>query len=201
MSPQPCPAVDLSFAAFSTQTLPADHGYALLGALSRLIPLLHEASGIAVHPIVGRIVVHRRLRLCRWSDVRLRVSPDQIPMCITLAGQQLDVDGTLVRLGVPQVLPLQPSRDIACRLAVIKGYMDPPEFAGAVRRQLDKIGVSRAVGFHVQQRRTLRIKDKQIVGFGLHLLGLAPNESLDLQIGGIGGRRHMGCGVFRPISL
>ncbi len=43
-----------------------------------------------------------------------------------------------------------------------------------------------------------RIKEVRIVGFALLVEGLRPDESLRLQEVGLGGRRHLGCGVFVP---
>jgi CRISPR-associated endonuclease/helicase Cas3 len=44
----------------------------------------------------------------------------------------------------------------------------------------------------------LRIRDREIVGFALHVDGLGATDSLRLQATGIGGRRRFGCGVFAP---
>lgn len=45
-------------------------------------------------------------------------------------------------------------------------------------------------------RQSLRIKDRQIVGYCIAFENLRPEESICLQQQGIGGRRKMGCGVF-----
>ena len=45
-------------------------------------------------------------------------------------------------------------------------------------------------------RRTLRICDKEIVGFALRVERLTAQESILLQEKGIGGRRRFGCGIF-----
>jgi CRISPR-associated protein Cas6 len=50
------------------------------------------------------------------------------------------------------------------------------------------------------KRRTLRIKDKEVVGYEVKLEGLTVAESLNIQEQGLGGRRHMGCGVFVPMD-
>jgi CRISPR-associated protein Cas6 len=38
------------------------------------------------------------------------------------------------------------------------------------------------------------------VGFALTVQGLSPDSSLRLQTLGLGGRRHMGCGLFLPTA-
>ena len=48
----------------------------------------------------------------------------------------------------------------------------------------------------LDKRRTLRIKDKEVVGYEMLVETLSANESLALQEHGLGGRRQMGAGVF-----
>jgi CRISPR-associated protein Cas6 len=47
-------------------------------------------------------------------------------------------------------------------------------------------------------RRTVRICGKIVVGYPLLVHRLLATESCQLQEGGLGGRRHFGCGVFVP---
>jgi CRISPR-associated protein Cas6 len=46
------PVVDLAF-RLTGRKVPVDHGYALYSAISRLVPEIHEAKNIGVHPIRG----------------------------------------------------------------------------------------------------------------------------------------------------
>jgi CRISPR-associated protein Cas6 len=50
----------------------------------------------------------------------------------------------------------------------------------------------------VGKRRTIRIHGKEVVGYELVIEGLTADESVAIQTTGLGGRRHMGCGVFVP---
>jgi len=95
--------------------------------------------------------------------------------------------------------------------------MEPEPFLDAARRQLDALEVSalpqlvqqpdveeanrsRKSGSHSQfLRRTIKIRDKEIVGFAVSIEGLSDEESLSLQENGIGGRRRFGCGIFVPV--
>ena len=72
--------------------------------------------------------------------------------------------------------------------------MEPLAFVEAAKRQLEKIGAKAEM--QVGERRTVRVKDKQVVGFELALLELDGEDSLRVQEHGLGGRRHMGCGIF-----
>jgi CRISPR-associated protein Cas6 len=190
------PIIDLAFPLISIQPIPADHGYYLYGALSRILPQLHESNGIAVHPIRGQQTGNRQLQLNGRSRLVLRTDADHIGPLISLAGKQLDVGGDRLRIGVPQVWALRPAPAIRSRLVTIKGFLDPEPFQAAARRQLDDMGVSSEAQLTLGKRRTLRIKDKEVVGYEVLVEALTADESLALQARGLGGRRHMGCGVL-----
>ncbi len=68
------PHVDLAFRLVGTK-LPVDHGYALYSAINRLIPELHDAKSVGVHPIRGRYSGEGNLLLTPASRLILRL-PD-----------------------------------------------------------------------------------------------------------------------------
>ena len=72
--------------------------------------------------------------------------------------------------------------------------MEADALIEATKRQLDIMGVMAAL--QLGERRTFRIKDKQVVGFEMRATRLDAHNSIKLQEFGIGGRRRMGCGVF-----
>ena len=189
--------VDLAFALMAQQPIPADHGYALYGALSRAVPSLHTTNGIGVHPIRGgQQVGGRRISLMSRSRLVLRLDADAIGEVLSLAGKQLDVRGTKLRVGVPQVWALPPAAALRSRLVTTRNCQDQSRFEAELRRQLDVLHVSAEAIVTIAKRRTLRIKDKEVVGYEVILEGLTAEESLNIQESGLGGRRHMGCGVF-----
>jgi CRISPR-associated protein Cas6 len=196
--------VDLSFSLSGNKTVAADHGYMLYGAISRLLPDVHQENGIAVHPVRGRQVGNRQLMLMPWSTLTLRVADNQIASLLPLAGKALRLGDANVRVGVPTVHGLVRTTALRSRLVVIKVANIKPEsvtaeqFAGAVRRQLDELGVSAEAIVTVGKRRTLRIKQRELVGYEVVVEGLTAEESISLQEQGSGGKRHMGCGVFVP---
>ena len=82
--------VDLSFTLTGTSAIAADHGYALYGAISRVLAdKVHAENGIGVHPIRGRQVGNRQLMLMSWSSLTLRVADNQIAAMLPLAGKSL----------------------------------------------------------------------------------------------------------------
>lgn len=208
-------AVDLIFGVRGGP-IPADHGYALFGALCRIVPALHGADEIGVHPIAGQLVGGRRLELTDRSRLALRLPASRIAEALPLAGQRLDIEGSVVTVGVPQTRALRPAATVASRLVVIKGFLEPAAFLEAARRHLAEIDSGAEALLFARRadrslegatardqgtplRRTLRIRDKEIVGYALAVQRLSAEGSLALQSTGLGGRRRFGCGVFVPV--
>lgn len=199
--------LDLHFSLSAESPLPADHGYLLYSALSHVLPELHRSNGVAVHPIAGRQVGDRLLALMPWSSLTLRVPDGRIGEVLPVSGQLLRVGPAELRVGAPRVVALRPGSALRSRLVTIR-IKDAPsaaditeeKFLAAARRQLDALEVSEEVAITFGKRRTVRIRQKDVVGFELMLEGLSAEESLRVQEQGLGGRRHMGCGVFVPIS-
>lgn len=192
--------VDLAFPLLGDQPIAADHGYHLYAALSRLLPALHQSNGVAVHPIRGIQIGDRRMSLNDRSRLILRLEAARLAELLDLAGKQLDIGGSKVRVGVPQVWSLRPAAAVRARLVTTKNAEDQPRFERELTRQLAELGISDAVRTEIESRRTLRIKNKEIVGYRVLLEGLSAEESLTIQENGLGGRRHMGCGVFVAVA-
>jgi CRISPR-associated protein Cas6 len=189
------PYVDLAFRLTGAK-VPVDHGYALYSAISRIVPEIHEARNIGVHPIRGTYSGNGELILRDSSRLVVRMESEQIGQFLKLAGKKLEIDGYSLRVGIPEVRLLRPRAALYSRVVTIKGFMEPAIFVEAARRQVEKIGVHAEL--QVGERRTFRIKDKQVVGFEVAATDLDAQDSIRLQEGGLGGRRHMGCGVFVP---
>ena len=189
------PSVDLVF-RLRGSTIPVDHGYALYAALSRLVPALHGAHAIGVQPIRGTYRGNGLLHLMTFSQLVLHLPDDQIRTYLTLAGKRLDVEGHVLQVGVPTIRALRPAATLRARLVTIKGFLESEPFLEATRRQLQSLGIAGEV--LLGERRTLRVKEKQVVGFEVAMTGMTAAESLILQEQGLGGRRRMGCGVFVP---
>lgn len=188
--------LDVSFELVGKDSIPADHGYLLYAGLSRLWPDIHKRRDICVHPISGRQLQPRRLWLHRGSRMTIRAPDCVIGELVQLAGKELAIADAVLRIGIPQVFALRPSPSLRSRIVTIKGFLEKQPFLAAARRQLDSLGVSRNTQLRITRRRTLRVRDHEIVGFELILGSLSPDGSLAIQRSGIGGRRRMGCGVF-----
>jgi CRISPR-associated protein Cas6 len=185
--------VDLAFRLTGTK-VSVDHGYALYSAISRLLPEIHGAKNIGVHPIRGTYSGNGELMLRDSSRLILRLESERIGEFLKLAGKRLEIDSHNLRVGIPEVRLLRPRASLYSRLVTIKGFMEPAAFLESAKRQLERLGVKAQI--QVGERRTFRVKDKQVVGFEVAALEIDAEDSLRVQENGLGGRRHMGCGIF-----
>lgn len=186
--------------------LPADHGYALYSAITRLLPALHGVSWLGIEMISGVPWREGVIALpTRGASLYLRVPADHYASILPLAGKHLDIEGNAIRLGIPSARPLIPASSLYARTVTIKNFTEAEPFLDAARRQLDALGISANLKLPVDtesrfRRRILRIQGKTIVGFSLAAHDLSDDDSIRLQSVGIGGRRAMGCGIFNPIT-
>ena len=131
----------------------------------------------------------------------VRADVDDIRHLIALSGSQINVAGTALLLGVPELQQLIPVADLRSRLVVIKLSRCPKvtaeAFIESLNDQLQAIDVV-ADEVLIGDRRTLRIKDREVVGYEVCLNGLASEVSLRIQEHGLGGRHRMGAGLFVP---
>jgi CRISPR-associated protein Cas6 len=209
-------SVDLIFPAHGS-SVPRDHGYALYGAVSRIIPSVHQSKDIGIFPIRGTPAGDGTLLLTDHSAVRFRVPAERLPELLPLAGKAMELDGHRLRLGVPHVAALIPAPVLSSSLVLIKladkgnpavgGIVTPDAFLAAALRQLTAMQIQAEPGLQKirtgpradqARRRILRVKDQTHVGFAMIVQGLTAEESIRLQEGGLGGRRLMGCGLFLP---
>jgi|JI10StandDraft_1071094.scaffolds.fasta_scaffold18041_4 CRISPR-associated protein Cas6 len=199
--------VDLAFPVRGT-TVPRDHAYALYGALSRAQPDLHGQAWLGVHSIPGRLK-DGDLDLSTGSYLRLRIPTERIAALLPLAGATLEVHGRPVTLGAPTIHALRPVAALDAHLVVIRltnGVKRPfdkdefnQRFAAEAQRQLDRLGVKGE--FALRGRRSITVGGQRIMGHAVGVTGLTAEHSLLLQIHGLGGKRSMGCGLFRPAKL
>lgn len=211
--------IDVSFRVMGN-SLPLDHGYTLYSTLSKLLPELHNAAWLAIHPISGFPVDRRALQTTNTSRLRLRLPHDRLVDVMPLAGKQLVLADAsnhfAIRLGVPEVYTLHPSPVLASRCVVIKvseaeksdRSPDREMFLAAIKSQMTGHGIEGEAWIDNRRdsrgrelsRRIMRIKGKSIVGYSVRVSGVSDEDSLKLQEVGLGGRRRMGCGIFVPVQ-
>ncbi|MBE9125501.1 MULTISPECIES: type I-MYXAN CRISPR-associated protein Cas6/Cmx6 [unclassified Coleofasciculus] len=192
--------VNLSFSV-KGQMLPADHGYGLFAALSKLCPSVHEDSEIQILTIPGIPDRKGKIALTDRSRLLVRLPVTKIPLVYAIAGKRLLIGNHPIQIGIPNVEPLRPKAKLRSRIVVIKPYTEPESFLGAAQRQLETLEVSAQLRIPLNidktpKRKTIKIQRYTVVGFTTEVTGLSAEDSLKLQQWGLGGKRRMGCGVF-----
>jgi CRISPR-associated protein Cas6 len=193
--------VDLSF-TIRGKSVPLDHGYALFGAVSRLLPVIHEQRTWGIHPVAGTRVGPGILGLTPRSRLTVRAPASDIERLLPLSGKELELDGHRIVVGTPNVLPLRPVTSLRSRFVTIKGGNTTPEAflelaTKAIAHLAEECADLREAKLKVGERRVMRIASHRVVGYAADV-EVQPEASLFLQAKGLGGRRHMGAGLFIP---
>lgn len=199
--------LELVFPAIGT-TLPTDHSYPLYAALSAIVPAFHaDDAQLRFAPISGVGQPDGTLRFGPHSCLRVRLPDDSIRLALPLAGKQMDIAASRVRLGVPSVRTLVAAPAVVARLVTFKNADTPDRFLTTARAKLTELGITGepSLPIHLDgdragepRRRVARIKRAAIVGYSLLVSELSAADSLVLQERGLGGRTHLGCGFFVP---
>lgn len=189
--------IELKF-PFTGKTLPTDQGYAMYGAIARVVPEVHAAAWFALETLPGIARGDGTTQLDPEGKLRMRLPQEHVALLLKLAGKQLQLNGQAIRLGAPQINLLQPSSALYARIVTIKGYTEPEAFTDAVCRKLNELSLRGEVV--IGPRRVLKVGTHTIVGFGLALHELSDDASIQLQEQGLGGRRKMGGGYFNPVT-
>ena len=166
------------------ESLRCNCGYQLAAGLKRKLEELHGAPGanefVSDSSIGVRLIANpNRVSIPRYfavREIRLRSSPDRLPLLITLAGKSIRVGGSSLLLGAPYVRALTPSRNLRAWIVTIKGYQDKDHFDAALQRQVQALKLAEKTRVEVRyhqagefkgapMRRVLRIKGCTIVGY------------------------------------
>ena len=199
--------VELSFPVFG-RAIPKDHAYTLYSAISKLLDN-HLPQGIAISSIRDRSLLPGRTQLSQERYLRIRTPVESIGQLLPLAGKFLEIEGTEIGLGTPRIHALEPCAKLKAHIVTIKGFIEPQTFVDAVRRQLLSLGINGDASIPIietgvrkgePRRRILRIKGKVIIGYCVVVANLSDADSYRLLSIGLGGQRHMGCGIFVPVK-
>ena len=206
------PYVNVSF-SLQGQHLPADHGYLLYSAISRVtgyrtasgsdrvgagsagVPParspLHKTDWLAIELISGFPSGPGLITLPdRNATLRLRIPAGHYRDVLSLAGKRLAIGGHQIRLGLPVARPLEPAPSLYARVVTIKKFTESDPFIEAVKRKLDSFGVKARVELPRDEhgryrRRIVTIHGKSVVGFSVAVHDLNDGDSLLLQGGAV----------------
>ncbi|MBJ7900170.1 MAG: type I-MYXAN CRISPR-associated protein Cas6/Cmx6 [Cyanobacteria bacterium RI_101] len=191
------------------RTLPADHGYSLYSAIKQIC----QSQGVEITPeillssIPGIGNKQGTIYLNRYSRFRLRCPAEQAQTWYRLLQNQvLDLRGNLIRLIQPRLTLIQASPILTSRLVVIKleqwdEHTAPQYFLESCQKGLERLEIKGQPFIESSPdgnlaRRSLQIRGKHVMGFGVTVEGLSADDSIKLQCVGLGGRGHFGCGWF-----
>jgi CRISPR-associated protein Cas6 len=187
------PVVDVAF-ALRGGVFPRDGACALAAALAARLAWLADPALAAVHRVKLVAGDAALAPLARRTRLMLRVPRERLADLATLAGATLDLQGHEVQLGAPQVHELVLHGTLYAPL-VASDHDDELAFLAEAEQALAKLGArGRLICGRRAQVRSGPAGTKS--GFSLMIDGLSPEDSLRVQIYGIGPHRTLGCGVF-----
>ena len=191
------------------KSLPADHGHRLYGAMSRIVPTIHQPKksfSWRMATIAGTLNGRGEILLTDYSRLRIRTEQEQIPLFLQLVQKLLKVGKHSLILEPPEIHPICTAKTLKARLVVIKGFQQPEPFINSVQYQLQKLGIANFKAYVPNNalgepdRKVIKVHRNEVVGFGVVVTGLNALDSIALQIKGCGGKPKMGCGFFSPVS-
>lgn len=199
----PDDVVDLAF-DIVCRALPVDHAYALSQAVLAELPWLADEPAAGVHPIhvaeSGNGWMRPEnpqdlLHLSRRTKLLLRIPKARVDAARALGGKTLDVDGHALVVGKANVRPLVAIGTVFSRYVIMPTAADETAFIERSVRALRELGI--------KPKKLLCGREIQIAvpGDTLHarsmmLADLTLDESIQLQLHGVGPRRRLGCGLF-----
>lgn len=197
------PCIELSFPVYG-KSLPADHNYGLYAALVHHVPELHQQNPLSILTIPGFPNRKGEINLTQYSCFKIRVPVPKIPLVYQLAGKRISIGKHEIQIGIPEACVIEPAARLRSRIITIKGYTESNSFLSAAQRQLAQLSVSAHLSIPLNwegqpSRKTIKIKQYTVVGFTTEVSSISLEDSLKLQVYGLGGKRRMGCGIFVPV--
>lgn len=193
--------LELRFTLVPSGPIPVDHGHALYGAIKDAVPDLGQVEGLGIHPLRGTYLPGQGLIFLETprAFLSLRLPLEAVPMALGLAGRTLRVHHGLLQVGACSIESLFPSQNLWAR-TVTRKFQDVSHEVAKAKLEADLQEAYPGVKFTCRRPRSIRIHQKQILGFEVLAAGLNEDESLRLQREGFGGRRAFGCGLFVAVG-
>ncbi len=178
-------------------TLPAAYRFLLWAALLRHVPRLAEEKLVGVLPLRSAVNSQGML-LAKRAKLVMRMPTILAGETVSgVAGQQLDIAGSAMRVGAAKERTIQPYPTIHAQL--VTGSSDEVQFVEDIRNQMENLGVTGKL--ICGKRVSLSGGQRTIEGYSLVLHDLKPEASLHLQYAGLGDDRQFGCGIFVPYKV
>jgi CRISPR-associated protein Cas6 len=201
----PDDVVDLVF-SIACKTLPLDHAYSLSQAVQDILPWLMEEEGAGVHTIhvaesgngwMRPNEANAILHPSRRTKLRVRVPKHRVEESKNLTGKTLDLAGHAVNVKDVSVKLLSDHPTVFARYIVTEGFGSESEVLEEMAKQLKAMGIKPKKMLCGTQT-IITTPDQEIKTRSLMLADLSVEESLTLQMKGLGSHRWLGCGLFIP---
>jgi CRISPR-associated protein Cas6 len=178
-------------------TLPAAYRVALWNSLLDFAPELAEEKLVGVLPLRST-VNNQGMLLAKRAKLAIRMPATFAETAASgLTGQQLDIAGSAIRLGIAKIRQIEPYPTIHAQL--VTGSSDEVLFVEDIKKQMGELGVSGKL--ICGKRVSVNGGQRTIDGFSLVIHDLKPDASLQLQYAGLGDERQFGCGIFVPYKI
>lgn len=173
--------------------VPENYAFALWRELARRLPWLEADEFAGILPLRvaasgGNMLLPQRAKLV------LRLAADCVQQGRSLSGQELDVGGSVLRVGDAVERPLKPHPTLHAQM--VESSCDEEVFTAGVTEQLHEMAID--CKLICGKRLTVAGARQMISGYSLVLHDLKPDASLRIQNAGLGGNRRFGCGIFVP---
>lgn len=199
------PTVDLVF-AIRCRELPVDHAYSLSIAIMAHLPWIKEEEGAGIHSIHVAASGNGWMRPIHDDDLlfpskrtklSIRIPVEREADARVLSGKLLEVDGHELAIGDARTRSLSDLTTLFSRHMVVDEADTEEEFLDSAVENLKEMGV------HPKKmlcgiENIIKTPDRQMKTRSLMLADLHLEESVTLQIQGMGAYRHLGCGLFIP---
>jgi len=187
------PMLDLVFEIAGSQ-LPRDYAQALWAALLDALPWLADEPAAGVHAVRGA-ATPAGLLLSRRARLALRLPQRRREEAGGLTGQRLRVGESVLDVGGARERALEPFPTLSAAF-VATGAVDELGHQEAVQSLL--AGLELPLRFICGRMSSVRSGALTVSGASVVLHQLRPEQSLLVQRRGMGGMRHLGCGLFLP---
>jgi CRISPR-associated protein Cas6 len=198
--------VDLNFKV-DCRSLPLDHAHALSEAIHAALPWIGEEALAGIHLIHGAESGNGWIRpdnpdsdvlyLSRRTRFTLRLPKGRIEDAKVLSGRTLDVMGNALALSAPSVRKLSDQTTIFARYIASENAGDDEAFLEEMDGLLRELQI-RARKMLSGRGHTIRTPKREIETRSLMIAELDVEDSVRLQVQGLGPHRKLGCGLFVP---
>ncbi len=195
--------VDLSF-SISCTTIPVDNAYALSAAICEVLPWIDSETEAGLHIMHGGPSINgwqrpetedATLLLSKRSKLRLRLPKHRIEDAEQLCGKVLNVTGHSVEVGKFKTMLLINTDTLLSRYIVSAVEEDEETFTERMLQELRGMGLGLTKILSGRDH-ALAGPDGPINAKSLLVSGMTAEDSVTLQVNGIGPGRSMGFGLF-----